>query len=53
MTFGLSNVQLLKHDTRFGSDRPAAERDFDEVRGEMAGEGDAFERNEDEDDTQW
>lgn len=43
VTFGLSNVQLLKHAERFGFSRPAAERDFDEVRGEMAGEGDAFE----------
>jgi hypothetical protein len=43
VTFGLSNVQLLKPDTRFGFSKPPAERDFDDVTGEMAGEGDAFE----------
>lgn len=59
LTFGLSNVQLLKPDTRFGAERPAAEKDFDEVTGEMAGEGDAFEtgvernRSTDEDDSKW
>jgi hypothetical protein len=55
LTFGLSNVQLLKPDTRFGADRPAAEKDFDEVRGEMAGEGDAFEKGEERarDDEGW
>jgi Protein of unknown function (DUF2815) len=56
VTFGLSNVQLLKPDTRFGGDRPAAEKDFDEVRGEMAGEGDAFEKGNDryeDDDEKW
>jgi hypothetical protein len=42
LTFGLSIVQLLKPDTRFGYTRPTAEQDFDEVHGEMAGEGDAF-----------
>lgn len=55
LTFGLSNVQLLKPDTRFGADRPAAEKDFDEVTGEMAGEGDAFERGEadNDNDNKW
>jgi hypothetical protein len=58
VTFGLSNVQLLKHAERFGFSRPPAERDFDEVRGEMAGEGDAFETGlaaatKDTDDNKW
>jgi Protein of unknown function (DUF2815) len=54
VTFGLSNVQLLKPDERFGADRPAPERDFDDVEGEMAGAGDAFEKGEeDEDDGKW
>jgi hypothetical protein len=59
VTFGLSNVQLLKPDTKFGYQRAAAESDFDEVTGEMAGEGDAFMesrnngKDEDEDDTKW
>ena len=56
LTFGLSNVQLLKPDTRFGAERPAAEKDFDEVHGEMAGEGDAFEKGVEQiedDDEKW
>ena len=58
VTFGLSNVQLLKPDTRFGFSRPAAERDFDDVTGEMAGEGDAFDAGQmnndpDEDGKRW
>jgi hypothetical protein len=43
VTFGLSNVQLLKHDKRFAGDRPDAEQDFDDASEEWAGQGDAFE----------
>jgi len=57
LTFGLSNVQLLKADARFGAERPAPEKDFDEVHGEWAGEGDAFEKGDEraanDDDEKW
>jgi hypothetical protein len=43
VTFGLSNVQLLKHDSRFGAMRPPAEDDFEDASDEWAGKGDAFE----------
>jgi hypothetical protein len=44
VTFGLSNVQLLRHDKRFAGDRPDAEQDFDDATPEMSGAGDAFEK---------
>lgn len=57
VTFGLSNVQLLKHDKRFAGDRPDAEQDFEDASPEWAGHGDAFETGGDFDvpkqDSQW
>jgi hypothetical protein len=54
VTFGLSNVQLLKADKRFGAERPLAEDDFDDASEEWSGQGDAFETGEDDEaDTQW
>ena len=43
VTFGLRNVQLLKHDTRFGAARSTPEEDFEDASEEWAGQGDAFE----------
>jgi Protein of unknown function (DUF2815) len=47
ITFGLSNVQLLKHDSPFSGARPRPEADFDNAPAEWSGEGDAFEKEED------
>lgn len=45
VTFGLKNVQLLKHDTRFGMSAPRPEDSFaDEIPEEYRDDGDAFER---------
>lgn len=41
LTFGLVNVQLLKHDAPFGRAAAKAEDDFDDATPEMAGGGDA------------
>ncbi len=38
VTFGLNNVQLLKHDTNFGGAVTAAEDDFDDASKEWAGD---------------
>lgn len=46
VTFGLGNVQLLKHDTAFGGGRPSAEDDFDNASEAWSGQGDAFEKGE-------
>lgn len=43
LTFGLKNVQLLKHDASFGGAVTAPEDDFDNASEEWAGEADAFE----------
>jgi hypothetical protein len=42
VTFGLKNVQLLKHDVSFAAGGTAAEDDFDNASSEWAGEADAF-----------
>lgn len=44
VTFGLKNVQLLKHDTNFSGAVTAPEDDFDNASEEWAGEADAFDR---------
>ena len=41
VSFGLGNVQLLDHATRFGGARPVADDEFDDER--VEGDGDAFE----------
>ncbi len=46
VTLSLINVQLLKHDKKFGGSVTAAEKDFDDATPEMAGEGDAFDSGE-------
>jgi|SRR5215471_19346646 len=43
VTFGLKNVQLLKHDTPFGISQSRPEDDFEDASEEWA--GDAFERS--------
>jgi Protein of unknown function (DUF2815) len=57
VTFGLSNVQLLKPDKRFAGDRPDAEQDFEDASEAWAGQGDAFEKGGEFDDakqdSQW
>jgi hypothetical protein len=40
VTFGLLNVQLLKHDQPFGAGRAVAEDDFDDASPELAGNDD-------------
>jgi len=40
VTFGLGNVQLLKHDTQFGGAVSAAEDDFDNASEDWADDGD-------------
>jgi hypothetical protein len=42
VTFGLKNLQLLKHDTNFSGAVTAPEEDFDNASDEWAGEADAF-----------
>lgn len=42
VTLGISNVQLLKHDGKFGGAVTAPEDDFDDASPEWAGEADAF-----------
>lgn len=46
VTLSVVNVQLLKHDKKFGGSVTAAEKDFDDATPEMAGEGDAFDSGE-------
>jgi hypothetical protein len=46
VTLSVINVQLLKHDKKFGGAVTAAEQDFDDATPEMAGEGDAFDSGE-------
>lgn len=38
VTFGLNNVQVLKHDTNFGGAVTAAEEDFDDASADWAGD---------------
>jgi hypothetical protein len=46
VTLSIVNVQLLKHDKKFGGAVTAAEQDFDNAPEEWAGEGDAFDSGE-------
>ena len=46
VTFGLKNVQLLKHDTSFVGAQSAPEEDFEDASEEWSGQGDAFEKGE-------
>lgn len=46
VTFGLQNVQLLKHDTKFGGAVSAPESDFDDAEADWVDDGDAFEKGE-------
>lgn len=49
VTFGLCNVQLLKHGKPFGATQARAEDDFDDASEEWSGQGDAFEKGADAD----
>jgi hypothetical protein len=58
VTLGIVNVQLAKHDKKFGGAVTAAEEDFDDVSDEWAGAGDAFDSGEqastrEEEDAPW
>lgn len=53
VTLGLCNVQLLKHDTKFGNAITAPEQDFDDADPEWAGEGDAFDNGGAAEDDDW
>lgn len=46
VTFGLANVQLLKHDTKFGSAVSDPNKDFDNASEEWAGGADDFDKPE-------